>query len=144
MNPTLTDLINQFGLLAAILISIGNFFYTNANLKKKQNLEVTDTTVKNTKEIQEIYETSFKTFEARYKKEIEEKEKEHAEDLNNLRRSIEDQERQKQGELMVKIKDLEERNTDLKVQVAQLGGIVQGVTGVRIYEWAPKKEVPES
>jgi len=143
MNPTLTELINQFGLLAAILISIGNFFYTNANLKKKQDLDVTDTTVKNTKEIQDIYETSFKTFEARYKAELEEKEKEHTEDLNKMRRSIEDQERQKQGELLVQIKDLEERNTDLKVQVAQLGGIVQGVTGVRIYEWSPKTEVPK-
>ena len=132
------ELINQFGLIVGILISIGTFFMN----KRKQGLEAIDYTVKNTAEIQKIYETSFKEFETRYKNELIEKDKEHEEDMNKMRRSIEDAERQKRGEMLVKISDLEERNTDLKVQVAQLGGVVQGVTGVRIYQWNPKVEEP--
>jgi len=138
MNPlsTITEIINQFGLIIGMLVGIGTYFLN----KKKQGMEAVDYTVKNTQEIQKIYETSFKEFEIRYKAELVEKDKEHAEDLNRMRVSMEDESRQKRGELLVKITDLEARNMDLKVQVAQLGGVVQGVTGMRIYEWQPKKQ----
>lgn len=125
--------------ITGIIIAVLTFFFTNRLNKKKLDIEDDSSSVKNAKEFQEMYEKAFETFEARWNKRLEEQEKDCEKQINGARRALEDQAREKQGEMLVILDELTKRNQDLKIQVAALGGIVQGATGVKIHQW-PVKE----
>ena len=140
MAEIVSQYIALIGAGTGVVISILTFYFTNRNMKKKMDIDSVDSTVKNSKEIQDMYGKAFDEFEARWTKRLEDQEKECEEKINGARRSIEEAARQKQGELLVKIASLEERNQDLKIQVANLGGIVQGATGIKIHQWTVKEQ----
>lgn len=135
----LSQYINLTTAIYTIVIGLLTFLFTNRINQKKLGIEGDASTVKNAKEFQEMYEKAFEAFEARWNKRLEDQEKDCQKQINGLRTSLEDQARQKQGELLVLLDELERRNQDLKLQVAALGGIVQGATGVKIHQW-PKKD----
>ena len=135
----LSQYINLATVTYTIIIGFLTFFFTNRINQKKIGIEGDASTVKNAKEFQEMYEKAFETFEKRWNKRLEDQEKECERQINGLRASLEDQAREKQGELLVMIDELQKRNQDLKIQVAALGGIVQGATGVKVHQWSKKE-----
>lgn len=136
----ISQYITMIGAAVAIVISVLNFFYTRKDTKKKMGIETDDSAVKNAKEIQEMYELAFEKFELRQSKILQEQERDCEQKINGLRESLEDEMREKIGEHLVLIEDLKTRNQDLKLQVVELGGVVQGVTGLKLHQWS---SVPE-
>ena len=140
------DFIRQFGGLVAIIISILGYISNRRDVKSKQKMDKKTHDVETTDKVQELYKDALDDLEKRFEKKLIEQDKECQETINKARKSIEEYERGKRGELLVKIADLEERNLNLKLQVERLGGFVEGVTGSHIHQWGSKKDkdTPES
>lgn len=136
----LSQYLNVVTVAYTVIIGFMTFFFTNRLNQKKAGIEGDASTVNNAKEFQEMYEKAFETFETRWNKRLAEQEKDCEKQINGARRALEDQAREKQGEMLVMIDELTKRNQDLKVQIAELGGIVQGATGVKIHQWVKKEE----
>ncbi len=135
MAEIISQYVNLTNTVAGIVIAALTFYFTNRNNKRKMDIEGDASTVKNAKDIQEMYERAFEEFETRWTKRLDDQDKECEKQINSARRALEDQAREKQGELLVMIDELQRRNQDLKIQVAELGGIVQGATGLKIHQW---------
>jgi|SRR5688572_17792918 len=140
MTEVFSQYINLTNGITAIVIAVLTFVFTNRINQKKLGIEGDASTVKNAKEFQEMYEKAFETFETRWNKRLEDQEKDCQKQINGLRASLEDQARQKQGEMLVVIDELTRRCQDLKLQIAELGGIVQGATGLNIHKWVKKED----
>lgn len=133
MSPdSISQWITLIGAASALVLSVLNFF---AN-KKKLDVDTNASTIKNAKDIQDMYEKAFDEFETRWTKRLQDQEGDCEKKINGVRHSLEEDMRQKLGEHLVKIEELQQRNQDLKVQIAELGGVVEGSTGLKIHQWS--------
>lgn len=121
MNIDLTVVVAAF-LSGGLLTAVFNYF---ANKKINDMTSI----VSNTEKIREISSELLDDAEKRWDRKFSDQEKEHGEKMGKLRERLENEARQSKGELLVEIEFLKERNQDLKLQIAELGGFVQGATG---------------
>ena len=105
-----------------LLVGVVGYLLNRRNINKKADSDEISSIVDDTEKIREIYSKSLTELEERWKKKFEEQEKENGENIGRLRQRLEDEARQQQGILLVRI-------DDLKYQIANLDGYVQGVTG---------------
>lgn len=108
--------------LVPLLVAVVGYLLNRRNINKKADTEEVSSIVEDTEKIREIYSKSLTELEERWKKKFEDQEKECGEKIGKLRQRLEDEARQQQGILLVRIEDL-------KLQIANLDGYVQGVTG---------------
>jgi translation initiation factor 1 (eIF-1/SUI1) len=134
--------ITQIGSLVAILVSVFTLVRNWRSGETKDKIDSTSATVINTQKLQDAYKQAFEDLQAINKTELDSQKKECIQTINDTRRAIQDEERERRGELLVRIDavekrnvDLMERNSDLKAQIAAIGGTVQGITGNAIYKW---------
>lgn len=139
MIDSLSQYVTLTVALVGLVLSVLTFVTNRRDMKKKLDTENVDSAIKNSKELQGMYETAFDEFDARWKTRLQEERDECEQKINRARQAIEEQARQQRGELLVKVEELEHRNQELKVQIAELGGVVQGATGLKIHQWEKKK-----
>lgn len=116
-----------------LLVSIFGYLANRRNINKKADTEEISSIVEDTEKVREIYSKALSELEERWKKKFDEQEKECDENLGKLRKRLENEARAQQGILLVRIEDL-------KYQIAELGGYINGVTG-DIYK--PRKAFKE-
>src|SRR3990172_3616594 len=111
-----------FASVPTMLVTMVAYLVNRRNINKKADSEEISSIVDDTEKIREIYSKSINELEERWKKKFEEKEKDYGENIGKLRQRLEDEARAQQAVLLVRIEDL-------KYQIAELGGYINGVTG---------------
>jgi len=120
-----------FASVPTMLVTMVAYLVNRRNINKKADSEEISSIVDDTEKIREIYSKSMNELEERWKKKFEEQEKDYGENIGKLRQRLEDEARAQQAVLLVRIEDL-------KYQIAELGGYINGVTG-DIYK--PRKRI---
>ena len=108
--------------MVPLLVAVFGYFSNKRNIDKKASKEEVSSIVDDTEKIRKISSDLLTDAEARWKQKLEDQEKECSERIAKLEVHLGDEARQERAVLLVRIEDL-------KLQIAELGGFIQGVTG---------------
>lgn len=108
--------------MVPLLVAVVGYLLNRRNINKKADKEEESSIVEDTEKIRKISSDLLTDAETRWKNKFEEQEKECSEKIEKMQKKLKDEARHERGLLLVRIEDL-------KYQIAELGGFIQGVTG---------------
>jgi len=115
--------------MVPLFVAVFGYFANKRNIDKKASKEEVSSIVDDTEKIRKISSDLLTDAESHWKIKLSECEKECSERITKLETQLGDEARAERGVLLVRIEDL-------KFQIAELGGFIQGVTG-DIYKRPP-------
>jgi hypothetical protein len=105
-----------------LLVAVVGYLLNKRNIDKKADHDEVSSIVDDTEKIRKISSDLLTDAETRWKNKLEEQEKECSARIEKLGIQLQDEARAERAVLLVRIEDL-------KFQIAELGGFIQGATG---------------